>query len=126
MVDNGIKWKFYGRTDIPSTQQIESIGLCMKKESNSYIEVSQITKGIKTLAFDWRSWGKSSDSATLVVTAGSQTKSLEFKSTDTAPSDPFTFDINENVTSFKIEFDSDSGNKVARVIIDNIRWTNFK
>ena len=134
MTEDGINWVFSGITNIVAldrsgnseiSHQIDGIGLVMRKSANNTVDAREIPHGIHQLALDYRSWGGKNDNATLILTAGSQTFSQPFTTNDTTPKQ-FIADIEDNVDSFHLSFDSESGNNEARIIIDNIRWSNLQ
>lgn len=134
MTEEGIQWVFSGITDITSldkasgsttTHRIDGIGLVMRKSANNTLDATEIPRGIHQLALDYRSWGGTSDNGTLIISAGSKTFPIPFTKDNTTPQ-TFTADIEDNVDAFHLSFDSASGNNGARIVIDNIRWTNLQ
>ncbi len=122
-----IDWTIKARTQMTQTSNgvttdysIDGQGVILKydKDVPNYITASGLTKGIKVLAFDYRSWGGASDNGIVKITAGSFSEELNFKKDQTTP-EVHTSTINANVTEFTIE-----STKGGRIIIDNVRWTN--
>ena len=121
--ENSITWSVKGRTKMNDTAgdfSIDGQGVIFKYNSSvpNYIKATGLTKGIKTLAFDYRSWGQSGDSGTIKITAGSFSEEISFKKDQTTPQ-PHTATVNAAATEFTIE-----STKGGRIIIDNVRWTN--
>ena len=86
---------------------------------NTSITISGLKNGIGTLSFQYASWGKSSDSATLTITDGTKTETLSVKATDTAAvTKTITFN---NKSASTVTIKPASG---GRILIDNVRWTN--
>ena len=125
--EDDITWSIKGRTQMTQTTSgvttdysLDGKGVILKydKDVPNYINAAGLTKGIKVLAFDYRSWGVSTDNGTLKITTGSTSNELNFKK-DQTESVTYTLSVDANVTEFSIE-----PTKGGRIIIDNVRWTN--
>ena len=121
--ENSITWSVKGRTKMNDTAgdfSIDGQGVIFKYNSSvpNYIKATGLTKGIKSLAFDYRSWGGASDNGIVKITAGSFSEEISFKKDQTTPQ-PHTATLNAAATEFTIE-----STKGGRIIIDNVRWTN--
>ncbi len=125
--ENGIAWEIIGRTQMTQTNNglttdysIDGKGVILKydKDTKNYIKATGLTKGIKTLAFDYRSWGTSNDSGTIKITAGDFSEEFDFQN-DKTSQEIYSATVNSAATGFTIE-----STKGGRIIIDNVRWTN--
>lgn len=117
--ENGISWKMQGRRDMDN-RNIDGQGLIMRKDDKGtcYIQASNISDGVKTLAFSWRSWG-SSDAGKMKIKVGNMEEIMEFS----ALTDVQNYELNvENASADVIRIESMED---ERIIIDNLRWTNM-
>ena len=118
--ENGIQWEMQGRRDM-DTRAIDGQGLIMRKDdkATNYIQATNLPKGVKKLAFSWRSWGGTSDKGTMAITVGKLETTMEFTNTKEIQ----TYELEVNDASADTIFIQSTKN--ARFVIDNLRWTNM-
>ena len=120
--DNGISWNFKARTDVYDNNVfygIEGTGLVLKADKSCFIKVSNIPKAVKSMGFDWRSWGGNNDLGELeIYINGNVFKTFEFDRKNTDKSE-FSVELNLSVTEFEFKLKTA---KAGRIIIDNVRW----
>lgn len=111
----------FGKVAIYETGNvIDGKTVIMNGQKGSGMEIKGLTNGIGTLSFDYRIWPNDGP-VSLKVTAGSETKTVEVKKTDTATKTAtLTFASNKTNT---VKMTMSSTSKI-RVLIDNVRFTN--
>lgn len=86
----------------------------------SSIVISNMTSGLGTLSFDYKTWNEKEGNQTLNITVGSEVRTLDITNDDTtAQNKSFVFN---DKTATSVEIKHASGTK--RVSIDNVRWTS--
>ena len=128
-----VVYSFRARTDtIDNNYAIEKRSKKKKKDkADSYFKVTNLEKGIKKLSFKWRKWSSGDASAQIQIIVGDKvigTIDTSKEKTDTSK------EKTDDVQTFVIDVPEDARGKDsfeikptvggARIIIDDIMWSN--
>ncbi len=104
-----------------SVKIIDHVTAVFKPAKNGYIKISNLSNGIGTLSFKYRTY-KISERSTLTIKAGSYTQTFEINQSVNEIKDA-SFTINSAVaTTVEITGQANAGD--GRYLIDDIRWTS--
>ena len=93
------------------------------REVENVLTVEGITKGVKTLAFDWRAYA-TSDVGTYVVTVGDVSDEVSLEGKTGVQGYEHVFNVS-GATTIEIKPKVYEGkSNASRIVIDNMRWTN--
>ena len=130
-----VVYSFKARTDTIDNQvnyAIEKRSIILRKDkADSYFKVTNLEKGIKKLSFKWRKWSSGDASAQIQIIVGDKvigTIDTSKEKTDTSK------EKTDDVQTFVIDVPEDARGKDsfeikptvggARIIIDDIMWSN--
>ena len=120
-----VVYSFKARTDtIDNNYAIEKRSIILKKDkADSYFKVTNLEKGIKKLSFKWRKWREDEKSAQIQIIVGDTVIETLKTSDNTTVVQTFVIDVPEDVRG-KDSFEIKPTVGGARIIIDDIMWSN--
>lgn len=128
---HGVKFSFVGRVLQSSysgekdliVEGSKSVVMTKRLEYENVLTVEGITKGVKTLAFDWRAYA-TSDVGTYVVTVGDVSDEVSLEGKTGVQGYEHVFNVS-GATTIEIKPKVYEGkSNASRIVIDNMRWTN--
>ncbi len=124
-----VTWDIVGSTRIESKYYIDTtpaVVFTSKEGTKCHIQASNLTHGIKVLAFDYKGWPGDNGSFTLTFIKGTAESSKTIDFTDSISHYSETLS-DASITGIRIQaIDKHTKSNTNRVILDNIRWTNAK
>ena len=122
-----VVYSFKARTDTIDNNNnyaIEKRSIILKKDkADSYFKVTNLEKGIKKLSFKWRKWREDEKSAQIQIIVGDTVIETLKTSDNTTVVQTFVIDVPEDVRG-KDSFEIKPTVGGARIIIDDIMWSN--
>lgn len=123
-----VVYSFKARTDTIDNNNnyaIEKRSIILKKDkADSYFKVTNLEKGIKKLSFKWRKWSSGDASAQIQIIVGDKViGTIDTSKEKTDDVQTFVIDVPEAVRG-KDSFEIKPSVGSARIIIDDIMWSN--
>lgn len=123
-----IVYSFKARTDTFDNDKnyaIEKRSIILRKDkADSYFKVTNLEKGIKKLSFKWRKWSGGDASAQIQIIVGDKViGTIDTSKVKTDEVKPFVIDVPEKLRGAK-SFEIKPTVGGARIIIDDIMWSN--
>lgn len=121
-----VVYSFRARTDtLDNNYAIEKRSIILKKDkADSYFKVTNLEKGIKKLSFKWRKWSSGDASAQIQIIVGDKViGTIDTSKEKTDDVKTFVIDVPEDARG-KDSFEIKPTVGGARIIIDDIMWSN--
>lgn len=121
-----IVYSFKARTDTLDNKEnyaIEKRSIILRKDKDNYFKVTNIEKGIKKLSFKWRKWRGDDKSAQIQIIVGDTVIETLKTSDNTTVVQTFVIDVPAELREAK-SFEIKPTVGSARIIIDDIMWSN--